>query len=689
MADADLKSLRYFLAGAARPGGAVYVHADHATDRRRLALGVAALIDRPVEVFEFDGDYVTPDQGEALLGPLVRGETICIVFRSAHPLSGRFLRIWADANRPSSDRYFGGISRHMTLSLDRSNTTRGTLVVIQVGGDRQGIPWRYFLKEPEISELEASAQRTDFAYRTLGVQARQGRSRITFKDLCLLHLRDSVTHSLPANLQVVDRTDPVTWTDLREFVRQGSTVARDLDRLHREAWLDQERLDFYSDAIDFLEEQPGPGLRPDIYRAVWSYEFLEEAGHYFRGQRNSVWRLDSTLYRSKDDGSDLDLGTIVDRIGCASLFVAELRKRQVELFGHEPDDDAVLAVAQHYGFATHLLDFTRSLQVAAFFATSGAGTRRGDAPSMGVIYHVKPDERQTSQLLDPVRRVAYEGFDMLREAGLQFGDWRVIEPHLADADNRIARQRGAFLQGANVRHLSGVLGGRILFEQQPGEVFENPAAGVTRAFLLPADSALHELAEEVRRRFKAGERAPIAPALARVSVPAASLVGVREAALDVQIDEAADFFALLRRVAALDDCAPLVSGMVGAIQEYFRDTRMMADLGTLSATEKEQKERFPIDRAVSRLCEHSGASPAELGKVLAELIPNKDDDWSWKAPDVPGERQLIDWLVLACGMYLIGWEHLTCVNGAKARAYTTKARELLHFVLQTQGTGTP
>jgi hypothetical protein len=45
---------------------------------------------------------------------------------------------------------------------------------------------------------------------------------------------------------------------------------------------------------------------------------------------------------------------------------------------------------------------------------------------------------------------------------------------------------------------------------------------------------------------------------------------------------------------------------------------------------------------------------------------------------------LMDWLVLACGMYLVGWEHLTCVNGARARAYATKARELLHVVLQTQ-----
>jgi hypothetical protein len=195
------------------------------------------------------------------------------------------------------------------------------------------------------------------------------------------------------------------------------------------------------------------------------------------------------------------------------------------------------------------------------------------------------------------------------------------------------------------------------------------------------------LAEDTRSRFKGGARAPTDPALSRVSFPAASLVGVREAALDVQIEEAADFFALLRRVAVKYDCAPLVSDMVATMQGYFGDTRTLADLGTLSATQADG-ERLPFDRALGRLCEQAGSPHAELGNILAEFIPNKDDDWMWRAPDLPGERQWMDWLVLACGMYLVGWEHLTCVNGARARAYARKARELLHAVLQTQETAT-
>jgi len=35
--------------------------------------------------------------------------------------------------------------------------------------------------------------------------------------------------------------------------------------------------------------------------------------------------------------------------------------------------------------------------------------------------------------------------------------------------------------------------------------------------------------------------------------------------------------------------------------------------------------------------------------VLAEFFP-EFDDWTLRVPEVPGERALIDWLVLACGM---------------------------------------
>jgi hypothetical protein len=676
MADPALNNLQSFLAYANKPGASVYLHAEHASSLRDLARGSAVLLRQPVHVFEFDGDYLEPDQGDMLLQPLLRGETVLAAFTDAHPVALRFLESWSAANRLGFGNYWGTIGRHLTLSIDHTNTTRGVLVIVQVSGERKGPPSRYYLKLPEIAALEQMGRQDEAPPCTsIGVRARGGRVRITFKDLCLLHLRDSTSTLTPANLLVTDRSTRVTWTDLREFIRtKGSNVARDLARLHEEGRLEREQLEFYRDAVDFLDEQRALAVIDDVYHAVWVYEFLETDGHYFRGQRESTWPLDTTLYRLPLGCASLDLGTLVARVQLTSLFVADLRKQQSVLFGREPSDDELLAVAQHYGFATPLLDFTRSLHVAAFFATSGAAQLSADEKSIGIIYYLKPTDRTPSPLVNPV---VFESFDLMREAGLQFGDWRVIQPVLADEDNRIGRQRGAFLQGANVRHLSGVLN-RILFEQRAGEVFENPPLGVTRAILLPDKSDLQEVAEDVRKRFTAGERAATDRAFGRTAFPSASLAGVRNAAFEVQVDEAAAFFELLRGIAATYDCAALVKDLVATIQQYFADVRTIAELHG-----GESINSSPFERALAHLCERTGSPLIEVSKVLEGLTPKWDDEWMWRVPDeaMGGvERRMIDWLTLACALYLVSWENITSVNGARARAFAQKARELLHHL---------
>jgi hypothetical protein len=109
MADPALKSLHSFLAYANQPGAALYFHAEHADSCRDLALGCAALLSKPVHVFEFAGDYVEADEGDALLQPLLRGETVLIAFSGPGPLAKRFLTVWSDANRSSTGGYWGGI----------------------------------------------------------------------------------------------------------------------------------------------------------------------------------------------------------------------------------------------------------------------------------------------------------------------------------------------------------------------------------------------------------------------------------------------------------------------------------------------------------------------------------------------------------------------------------------------------
>lgn len=96
----------------------------------------------------------------------------------------------------------------------------------------------------------------------------------------------------------------------------------------------------------------------------------------FRGQGRAEWPLETTLHRE------------ATRVGLFGLNAPHLLGResflieQFQRFAHHyrsdlpPDDDplAWLALIQHYGGPTRLLDFTASLYVAAFFAVDATDT---------------------------------------------------------------------------------------------------------------------------------------------------------------------------------------------------------------------------------------------------------------------------------------------------------------------------
>lgn len=96
----------------------------------------------------------------------------------------------------------------------------------------------------------------------------------------------------------------------------------------------------------------------------------------FRGQARAEWPLETTLYRE------------ATRVGLFTLTGPHLLGRerflieQFQRFAHHyrsdlpPDDDllAWLALIQHYGGPTRLLDFTASLYIAAFFAVDATDT---------------------------------------------------------------------------------------------------------------------------------------------------------------------------------------------------------------------------------------------------------------------------------------------------------------------------
>lgn len=116
-------------------------------------------------------------------------------------------------------------------------------------------------------------------------------------------------------------------------------------------------------------------VAPNVEEAVRFAQTLraEQGFDMFRGQRRS-WRLQCSLYRDGIDQKE------------AGAKLAHLKRwiaATPELASIHGDDDAVTAIAQHYGLPTSMIDFSRDPAIAGEFAACGlpgpeAGHTRSD-----------------------------------------------------------------------------------------------------------------------------------------------------------------------------------------------------------------------------------------------------------------------------------------------------------------------
>ena len=100
------------------------------------------------------------------------------------------------------------------------------------------------------------------------------------------------------------------------------------------------------------------------FKAFVAQLIRDKKDRFFRGHTNSQWKLKTSFHRYQRYDllryEQQDITELVHRINALSKYQYDLQKGG--------DYGALLSLAQHHGFPTPLLDWTRSPYVAAYFA---------------------------------------------------------------------------------------------------------------------------------------------------------------------------------------------------------------------------------------------------------------------------------------------------------------------------------
>ena len=208
-----------------------------------------------------------------------------------------------------------------------------------------------------------------------------------------------------------------------------------------------------------LGDRPIAVVEHSWYGRMWAPTDLEEFSRVidhlawqspggWRGQANLEWKLDSGAARRlrlvERDVSEPE--AVVADYERTLLHRARLNGWGVHA-GRELGDLELLARLQHHGAATRLLDFTRSVYVALWFAASQQPELWGLLIGLDLMDVWTIDDPATVQL--PMA-------DVVRDGGERLGVW-----HPSALSPRLPAQAGFFLWGRTVGVLGELLGGTL------------------------------------------------------------------------------------------------------------------------------------------------------------------------------------------------------------------------------------
>ena len=680
MGEASDLTLQDVLTHASQISPGLVLYVEQTRDVDALLRGVGALIPQSVHLVRLNSVYLRPGEGTYLSGPLRAGETLVVADASSTELTSHLVTGWTEyLDHPQGTSWTvarGIVFQPLPQGGPDLANAHGLLIIIRIGGGTASFDPGYSighdLSPQEITALEDGGVLSRAPIRRVGVALDPDTLQISMKDLCLLHERDPEDTPRIAVPDIFSSSGaPITWTDLQVMLQSNAVKADMFEWLQKAGRIDDRRYGYALAALDFTEARKAEGPRglgvqayPDIWEVVWAYEaLLEGFGHIFRGQSNGQWPLECTLLR-RAEGKPLAVGELLQRIEGTERVLNELAARSMEIFGEQLDEASLLAVAQHFGCPTPLLDYTRSFRVAAFFATLGAASQRADEDVIGVIYHTRPRARDEN---------APNAISLLELAGIRPGGLTVIEPNIPDENDRIRRQRGIFITGFQARDLQGMAIDRIYFRQIQGVVFEDRRSRVTKEFLQPGTplaNMIKTVIEEVNSRSESHHAL-----LTSVRLPEDRIIGSDGIMLSGQLTTGQDFLESLNQRLAVegDDARNRIHKVIG---EYFRNARIAAEVGNVPQTQ-EHAAFTPIAIAVAQLAEWSGGDENILWEAVRRYLPPPAGDAAKPYGDGVEFSNYRQRLALACATYLAGWEYLRQVDGDRARVLASHALFLL------------
>jgi len=225
-------------------------------------------------------------------------------------------------------------------------------------------------------------------------------------------------------------------------------------------------------------------------------------GWIFRGQTNSEWGLSSSLERILGQIINDNTIKIIDRQNIVNarekIILQEFKRRVHHYISSPPHNDNSLewlALIQHYGGATRLLDFSHSFYIGAFFAVEDNKPEYENSAIWAIsltninkIIEQKIDDKYKNWITHNTNKEHIQLSQVLFDNGTSNNFVFGVEPERMN--ERLAIQQGLFLFPANVgasfeENLAGIFGAKAdVFHNTPAATYQAEAqTEMMKAFL--------------------------------------------------------------------------------------------------------------------------------------------------------------------------------------------------------------